>query len=287
MSPSVIPGPKVAAPLNTHVWIFHAPELSYFRLRTAGQTVEVRTGGYTVPSDRGEGHERDLTQRVVELIPQQPLSPRTRYEVVLSTGKDERELSTFTTSDLIDNEPPTWSGPVELDVNETAQAGEACVIGMPSATVWLGALRDQHTPQDQLLVSAQAKVSEPSFRRLQSMHPVRNMLRGDFVILQGGSLCDPREFAFPQPLEESQLVLRAVDLAGNASAEHSMKLVGPLGPWDHALLKRAGLDQEAKPATDGSATSPESSSLIGLWVGLGVGALALVVVLVLLREQSS
>jgi hypothetical protein len=272
VSTTVVPSPTQPAPLNTHVWVFNGPPDGTYRLQSSEQPVVLKSVRFAAHGERGEGYPREKLALVDELIPQHELAANTRYELVHEGSTEQRVISTFKTGQARDDAPPRWRGPTQLRLTETSYAPEGCSIGQPSATIGIEPVEGEASPAEQLLFAVYAQNPDAPDDKPVTLH----RLRGAKLWLFGGTLCDPRDFDFPKPLVKTKLVLKALDLAGNASDEQRLDIVGPLTYWDSQLLARARkLDVAESP---GSSTLPLAILLVVL------GALVTIVVL---RDQKS
>ena len=188
----------------------------------------------------------------VVIIPAGPLAPNERFEVVY-VEQDAKEapriLATFTTGDRIDDKPPIWAGVtshskvgawphatpprpqqrakpgvIVLDALDCGGPGLA-FKGLLAATdddtraedlryaVWMG---DPDAPIDY--------TAPPLAYESGTLEPQRSSGMA-LVVLFGGRL-SPNGFSFPAGKRTVKVGLRAIDLAGNASAP-SEQLVNP------------------------------------------------------------
>lgn len=275
-SPSiqVVPDADVRAPLNTHLWVFNSPREGHYRLKSDGGAIELSTKRFAARGERGEGYQEKV-QVVDELVPLQPLSPSTRYELI-HEGKETSVVSTITTAELRDDTAPRWKGATGLQLAESIHAPEACKIGQPSATVSTHSAEDDGSPRAPLLLAAYSKNTEAPDYRPVTLH----RWDGKTLLLSGGTLCSPRNFDFPKPLVKTKLVLKVLDLAGNESAEHALDIVGPLSHWDRQLLARADKLELAR-------ASNEARDDGWLQLAFLLTVLGALVAVVVLRDQKS
>ena len=234
------------APLDTHVrltlptdWQTHAIDCSArydgptaaacqtsrfdLVLRTApamGSRVEVVT---TTARASSSG---DIAQ--VELVPTAPLRARTRYEVWHEDATRRRIVATFETGDTTDRAAPTWKG-----IKSAARVRSSIECDVDGIDVVASQANDDTTPPSQIRYGVW--VADERGRIDYDAPPLVHVAADGSARRQGG---DPDEITIPLgtgaihdfvvPARKStlKLGLRAIDLAGHASApsETSVKL---------------------------------------------------------------
>jgi hypothetical protein len=129
ISPS---GPAGEVPRNTRVRVAYAGGWQ------TGVTVVLRAGGREIPT--AEHRFTAGARHLIELIPDRPLAPSRRYEVVARERVGPRTVTTvvgqFATGELTDRSPPRWPargvGPAADDV--ATPSGLLYAVWLPDPT---------------------------------------------------------------------------------------------------------------------------------------------------------
>jgi hypothetical protein len=195
--------------------------------------------------------------RIVELVPQQPLAPGGRYEIVIATRHEappwrrgrgvvkpspRRHVSPFIAGPSIDETPPIWTGVTGVEVagrrdwkmvkpdgtvviwEDDGRSAPWLVVRAPAAT-------DDATPEWALSygVWVADQAGRVDYARLPLSHlSWRNgrILAGRDEAVPERSMCDVATFPSLDPRRPSPLRigLRAIDWAGNVSAPSEVVL---------------------------------------------------------------
>lgn len=224
------PGREAPAPLNTRVRVVLP---SHYGTGVEDRVQLRKPGGEVVPVTRRKSATSD--QVFLELVPEAPLSPATRYEVALRRT-DHRPstlvFGTFVTSDALDTRPPVGG---KLGTPRVFKAngwsGASCGIGTPWAEIDVPPTEDPDRERARLLYavwlpSASGKVDPrtPPTAYLEIAH-------GKLVIGKT-SLCDPDDFPLPAR-GQVNLGLALVDEAGNFGklARVALDIGRAKSPW--------------------------------------------------------
>jgi hypothetical protein len=238
----VLPAPLRPAPRTTHVWLT-AP------LAWAGISLTLRpatVGAASTPAvprdvalalDRRDAPGPEET--TIELAPRAPLAARTRYELWAAAGgaSPPRILSTFVTSEALDDAPPAWSAKLRIRPAIAADPRVVQLVEPRAPTVVLeGDLAaDAGSPDDAILfgvwiagASGAIDYARPPSTYLRQDLRARLVGPGGAVTLAlalgsgSGDACSPVNFAFPAASTRVGVV--ALDLAGNRSAAAELTL---------------------------------------------------------------
>lgn len=230
----VLPAPLRPAPRTTHVWLT-AP------LAWAGTSLTLRPApvGVAAPLDIALDR-RDAPgpeETTIELAPRAPLAARTRYELRAAGGaaSPPRILSTFVTSEALDDAPPAWSAKLRIRPAIAADPRVVQLVEPRAPTVVLDGdlAADAGSPADAILFGVW--IAGPSVA-IDYARPPTTYLRQDQrarVVGPGGAVtlalalgaadaCSPVNFAFPAA--STRLGVVALDLAGNRSAAAEITL---------------------------------------------------------------
>ncbi len=272
ISRTVLPSGAAPAPRNTHVWIFdtkHGAESTpTYELRAGAEVVKVARRNY-VPEEFDK-LERIGTSFVAELVPEKLLDVDGRYDVFVEG--EEEPISSFSVRATEDTASPEWDGPArELQISQNSVNEMGCTLGQPSSFLVLKTPVDTDTPRNDLMF--RVTLLDESGHDGVTVHQGRN----DLLRLNAGDFCSPTSFKFPDALTKGTIVIRALDLAGNESAEHRMALEGPLSHNEWRLLQRVRPNEAA-------AAPPRTPSHLWLWA-LGGGLAVLASAAFVLRDE--
>ncbi len=247
----VSPEPGTPAPLNTHVRVrlpdgwrknaFCPPDENGAERCAPGKfdLALVRAPGPGVSNGEVPATRRDSLAHEVataELVPAQPLEPRTRYEVVhvdRGGANPPRTLGTFVTGDARDDTPPVWTGVTRASYSGiTLPSGPRGVITLyaecttPSVRFYGADPSDEATPFASLRF---AIWMDDGHGPIDYASPPIVYERGQkssrgFVVELGGSEVEST-FTPPKGRPRARFGVRAVDWAGNVSPPSEVVVV--------------------------------------------------------------
>lgn len=212
-SPRVFGLPADHASLDTHVrlWVPPGHATSSFALHEADEP------GQQSALERRDSRAASYT--VVELIPKQPLRAHTEYVVRDDTGT---VVHRFTTGDATDRAPPTWAGVERVKFVEERVRCCRCQTGVPYAAFTMTAPRDDTTRASSIVLAiwqADAK------GRIDYAQPPTTIWPYHAEFYLGAPFtCGGANFVFPRKVTSLKLGVKAIDLAGRATAPVEVRL---------------------------------------------------------------
>ncbi len=260
----VLPGThQEVAPLNTQVFVSLAPDWAHYATYPSPEAKQKALGSSfaslklckVTPRDawaEGEGCQAlvvkwdvkpapEDSRRLVLSVPKGPLEARQWYAVVAETSAGPARLAEFAVTDRRDDEPPTLGG-----VSERASVFGSSLHGANAkwTGLWVDAVFDDTTRDEALRFEVYEHTGDPkgvlrsavlAFRKSSDPQP-------SALSLAEKGECTWGTFTFPKKALKRDFRVRAVDLAGNASAPRTVEVRGkpaPAGPDEpdrHAAL---------------------------------------------------
>jgi hypothetical protein len=160
----------------------------------------------------------EAEQAILEVWPKAPLDARAQYVLAPSGGGNEHVGGfpsmgvEITTGDLIDTVPPSWAGAkAGRYLPKGLQEGSSCSVSAPLIDIEVTEPHDDQTPSDQIVVAVWRGTEDAA------LPAVIAAVRRGHVHLGRPDLCSEADFSVRAGQAE-KLRLRALDLAGNASA---------------------------------------------------------------------
>ncbi|MBI4508315.1 MAG: hypothetical protein HY698_01680 [Deltaproteobacteria bacterium] len=202
------------APLNTRVRITFPREAKSDKVLIREKLAKgAPRAPVVVKSERRDFQSADF--RMAELVPDAPLAPLTRYEVlVLHSGGKETAIGEFSTGGEPDTTPPSWEGLVKATFFQLPATCCNCSTGSPYATLVTSKATDPESKSSAL--SYEIWASDENGQVDFSKPPL--MILRDWsghISLGHQSQCTPANFRFPEKRTSLKIGVRVVDLAGN------------------------------------------------------------------------
>jgi hypothetical protein len=212
----MLPGPRDSAPTNTHI-LLEVPLTDFLAARSLKMEdllVTLRGPKGAVPVEIARWGEADV--RWIEIAPKAPLAAGTRYVVHISVGGKDSVLGQLVTADAVDQTAPAFEGVTKATVVvEKADPGR-CTTGQAYVALSVGAVKDDATPPAALRFHVWRADDQGAVDYTQP--PIATVAaRGGELLLGHPSICSATTFVLPDR-PRFKLAVKAVDLAGNASA---------------------------------------------------------------------
>jgi hypothetical protein len=232
---SVLPGPDVAAPTNTHVFVLF-PEYEEWRDELGAKDADIaisiraRTSADAVAPKGKKGAKGKATAsegktieaarvdhvsaklRIVELTPSAELKAKTRYQVVVSVSGGRQEvIGELVTGAGADTAAPTFEGVKQAGM-QGDRGNNVCSSGVAYAQLVLGKAADEsEAPVIYGLWTADGD------GKVAYDQPAETYLvaRDGKLLVGKPSLCSTANYSFPRLRKKVILGIRALDLAGN------------------------------------------------------------------------
>jgi hypothetical protein len=210
-------------------------------LRRIGNLEVVATEQRVIGTDR---------ERMLEIWPVAPLAPNAFY-VVARKGEAEDATSPggfpslhadFKTSGQTDTTPPSWSGASAARYLATGMTGQhsSCSVSEPVIEIDAAEPKDDDTPASALVLGVWVAGPTGAFDYAAAPAVITRIHAGH-AYLGRTSYC--RESDFPAKKAAQKLGLRALDLAGNASAPSEVTV----DPEGHPAQAKAASEPSSAP----------------------------------------
>lgn len=200
-------------PRNAQIRIEWPPESIKIDEATVTLVSTAKSGPPAVAVDR-KVFVTDLVKHVV-LTPKSPLLAKTTYRVmaVFEKGGKPQLIGEVTTSDVIDDVAPTWSGTGTGVLDKSPAICCICNTGAPHFRLELGKdLKDNDTKPEQVVWAVWA--GSATFDAKAPMLAMTEGYQGKLV-LGPASMCSASGFVVPTTGKTSELWVAPIDLAGN------------------------------------------------------------------------
>ncbi|HKA87574.1 MAG TPA: hypothetical protein VKE22_07905 [Haliangiales bacterium] len=235
----LLPGPRDGAPLNVR-FLLEVPPIEDSLKPMAPEDILVTLRGPkgAVAAEVARWGAAEL--RWIQLTPKAPLAPATRYSVHVSVGGKDSLLGQVVTGDAADTTAPTFEGVTKAAVVVEGVSPGRCTTGEAYVVLTIGAAKDDATPPQALRYRVWLADDQGA---IDYDRPPTAIVaaRGGELHLGRPSICTAKSFVLPDR-PTFKLGVKAVDLAGNASAPSVVEVSVPPPPKG----RRADIDKTGR-----------------------------------------